>query len=119
MTYTYDDSLISDLHKDAYGFRPSQYFWQKWHDQAPAEKQLMWDSLLDDLHLAIAASDEMQRSAIEDFEKQIAGNLLLGAHNRKQAIDWIMQGLDVDGSDPGYVCYLLGLPFSMETEFTR
>jgi hypothetical protein len=31
MTYTFADELISDLHKDAHGMRPSAAFMDAWH----------------------------------------------------------------------------------------
>lgn len=45
--FTYCEADISDLHKDAIGFRPTQDFWNAWHDLTPEGKQKAWDTLVD------------------------------------------------------------------------
>lgn len=47
--YTYDEQIVSDLHKDAYGCRPSSFWWQCWQEASPEEKQAEWDDLLETL----------------------------------------------------------------------
>ena len=73
MSYTYEDNIISDLHKDAYGFRPSQRFFDDWAEYTPAEKQECWDLLID----AMKASQE-QEAAAEAQRAGVAG----GSHPR-------------------------------------
>jgi hypothetical protein len=46
MPYTYDDMSVSDLHKDAFGFRPSETFWQEWELSNPDARQQIWDDLI-------------------------------------------------------------------------
>jgi hypothetical protein len=46
MTYTFDENLISDLHKDAYGFRPDVSFWATFAAFNPDQKQALWDSMI-------------------------------------------------------------------------
>jgi hypothetical protein len=41
----YVDQCVSDLHKDAYGFRPSRRFLNKWEEMTPAQKQTEWEYL--------------------------------------------------------------------------
>ena len=43
--YDYDDQCVSDLHKEAYGFRPSRRYLNKWEEMTPAQKQTEWDYL--------------------------------------------------------------------------
>ena len=50
MNYTFDELSVSDLHKDAYGFRPSESFWQEWTLANDDEKQYLWDSMIDVLN---------------------------------------------------------------------
>ena len=45
-TYTFSDQLVSDLHKDAYGYRPSEAFWLDWSRGTDDDRQSMWDDLL-------------------------------------------------------------------------
>ena len=46
MNYTFNETEISDLHKDAYGFRPSHSFWLEWQASSMDEKQAIWDSMI-------------------------------------------------------------------------
>ena len=41
--FTYSNDIISDLHKDVYGYRPREAFWADWDNCTPAEKQKTWD----------------------------------------------------------------------------
>ena len=45
MTYTFDDSIVSDLHKDAYGFRPTAGFMRFWAALSPEQKQVEWEDM--------------------------------------------------------------------------
>ncbi len=47
--YSYSDELVSDLHKDAWGSRPSQIFWLNWEKADQDTKQTIWDNLIDDM----------------------------------------------------------------------
>jgi hypothetical protein len=47
-TYTFDENLVSDIHKDAYGFRPRDGFWSRWSNATIDQKQVIWDELLDE-----------------------------------------------------------------------
>ncbi len=52
MPYTYDDMSVSDLHKDAFGFRPSETFWQEWELSDRDARQRIWDDLINALRWA-------------------------------------------------------------------
>jgi len=41
MVISYDENVISDLHKDAYGFRPDGSFWGMWAAFNPTPKQAL------------------------------------------------------------------------------
>ncbi len=49
-TYTFDEQILSDLHKDAYGSSPSNGFWRQWSHSTMDEKQDIWDGILFDLN---------------------------------------------------------------------
>lgn len=106
MTYTYSDELFSDLHKDAYNFRPRDHIY---YASSPDEKQAIWDQ-------TIAALNESERERIAnekltvlEFEERIGVVMALGADDRAAAIRWIFEGEDF--SDPDYLCYMIGLPY--------
>ena len=53
MNYTIDTDLLSDLYKDAYGFRPDSEYFKAWNGYPDHFKQTIWDRLLVDLNRAV------------------------------------------------------------------
>lgn len=45
-----DPHIVSDLHKDAYGFRPVQDFWTEWYLLNDEGKRELWDSMVEALN---------------------------------------------------------------------
>lgn len=70
--YTFDPQTVSDLHKEAFGFRPSSAFYDEWRESTDDQKQATWDWLLE--AAARRAEDEAadEARALEDFEKELA-----------------------------------------------
>ena len=120
MTYTFDENVVSDLHKDARGSRPGEYFWAKWVNSNDETKQSIWDGLLVELDVAVVEEQTREQSAIASFEKHIA-SLESISNSREQSIRWIVEGLGLTESDKlygsDYICYKLGLPYSYATQF--
>ena len=114
-TYTYDDNLVSDLHKDAYGFRPTEGFWIRWENSSEAQKQEEWDYLCKTLDRELEYEARAKEVAVAEFEERVAGLLEVGAADRAQAIRWIAQGLGIKEDAPWPVAeeleYELGLPY--------
>lgn len=119
--YTFDGNIVSDLHKDAYGFRPREYFWAEWNNSSDADKQHIWDHLLQDLEFAIDQEAQEQIAAINAFELEVARCIDIGARSREDAIRWIVQAMDLDDVDLMYggsaICYRKGLPYKMAAIF--
>lgn len=122
-TYTYDERIVSDLHKDTYGFRPCSGWWTEWKASDEAGKQAIWDMLLESLDETIAYEKRLHDAAIEAFEARVDQLIGLGAVDRQMAIRWIVGGLELTENDAlygaDYVCYCLGLPYSMAGTFTK
>lgn len=118
MSYTYDEDTVSDLHKDAYGFRPSSGWWSNWKAASSEAKQVIWDDLLESLEMAIEAEKDRELRAGREFESRVRENINLGAGDQATAIRWILQaeGLEEE-KDPSYICYCLGLSYDMEGMF--
>lgn len=111
-TYTFDDNLVSDLHKDAYGVRPRQDFWVLWDNSTDDEKQAEWDHLLKALKRAIEEEQEQEKRAIERFEATVTQKIESGAGNRETAIRWIMDASSAARiSDWDFLCWEHGLPY--------
>lgn len=105
-------SYISDAHKDAYGFRPRGNNYDEWSMEAlEAEADRMSEAVT----RAIEEDRVRENQAIAEFERSIENLISVGAGNRATAIRWICDSID-HGGDLGYVCYELGLPYTMESE---
>ena len=119
--YTYDERIVSDLYKEVYGFRPSQWWWQEWKSGSEDAKQQLWDELCQSHEVEMEHQREQDARAIAEFEAQVAMAIQLGANGREQAIAWIVDALELSETDRMYggdrVCWELGLPFSMASTF--
>ena len=88
--YTYDESIFSDLHKDAFGFRPCEH---EFYEAEPVRKQEIWNALIR------AHNDEMERYRLleeegkREFEQAVYNAIASGAKSRFTAIRWLMDGL--------------------------
>lgn len=110
--YTYDADILSDLHKDAYGFRPrSEEFWAAWDSADNDGKQRIWDNLLDALNDAIIVEKDAQEEAIADLEHRIRFmmNTVAGC-DRADAIRYLHDAYQTHG-DVEYLEFNLGVPY--------
>lgn len=82
--YTFDEQIVSDLHKDARGFRPSEYFWEEWTQCGDDNRQAMWDSLLRELNHTMAAERAAEARAEILFHQRVQGAMLIG--DRKSVV---------------------------------
>ena len=121
MTYTFDTNIVSDLHKDARGFRPNQYWWQQWTMCSDRQKQIMWDSLCDELDAEIEHTKKEQAKAGFDLCERIEKMYELGAKTEAQAIQWIIEAEEFSDMDlqygADYFCYHFGLNYNAKNEF--
>lgn len=58
-----EESVLSDLHKDAYGHRPREGFWKSWRAMSRQEKEIEWNRIQRHTSIAnarlIAAAPEL------------------------------------------------------------
>jgi hypothetical protein len=109
--YTFDANIVSDLHKDAYGYRPREYFWAQWHGVGDQGKQEIWEELLADLSDAIQDEKRREADAIAATEKRIQDiqDMVAGA-TREDAIRYLDDVYDTRG-DINFLEYHLGVPY--------
>jgi hypothetical protein len=88
--FTYSDELYSDLHKDAYGFRPSEFSNSLWSELSPADKQIEWDYLIVKMDERYKEEKLEEDRAIDRFEYWINNTIESGAKDRSQALKWIL-----------------------------
>ena len=111
--YTFCKDTVSDLHKDAYGFRPSETFWSWWDSATDGEKQAEWDDLHDAFRRTQARERAAEEAAVNRFFQRIASLMHSGARDQHMAIRWLVESVDCQG-DLSFACYLLNLPYSYE-----
>ena len=100
-------AIYSDMHKDAYGFRP-RFDYNTWTlEKFNAEFKLMGRIIEDDNKV----KQENQAQAAHDFEMRVLSLLQTGAKDRAMAVRWIHEAEGSNG-DNEYLCFLLGLPYS-------
>ena len=88
---TYSTDLISDLHKDAYGYRPRGRFFADWDEATDAEKQEMWDIMTATLEANGKAEQEQELKDVAQMEADISAYIAFGARDRKDALRWMTQ----------------------------
>jgi hypothetical protein len=119
--YTFDENIVSDLHKDARGYRPREYFWKEWKDSNGFDRQAIWDGLTNELKLEMARERQAQLNAEIKMHQRIQGTMLVGAKDEVQAIKWIMEAEEFSDIDlqygASYFCFHFGLSYSAEKEF--
>lgn len=119
--YTFDENIISDLHKDARGYRPRNVWWTYWSNCSDAEKQREWDGLIRELNEAMDRKRQAEAMAMIAMHQRIQGTMLLGAKDEVQALQWIMEAEEFDDNDlrygSSYFCFHFNLPYSADKEF--
>jgi hypothetical protein len=118
MNYTFDESTVSDLHKDTYGFRPGVSFWAEWRSGTDDQKQVIWDLLIAAHDIEVREYNAARQRAVDDFEATITRTIAMGAGDRATAIRWFVDASDTDSQFPGeYLCWQLNIPYSYAKEF--
>jgi hypothetical protein len=110
MNYTFDEDTVSDLHKDAYGFRPRDNFWSAWAAFNGDQKQALWDSMLETAERNCELERELQQAVEHDFQCRISDFLHLGARDFAMALRWLHEAYETQGDDE-YLEFRLGLGF--------
>lgn len=118
--YTFDESIVSDLHKDARGYRPREYFWAEWNNSNDFDRQAIWDGLLKEVSAEIDRERQAQNAAFLEMHQRIQGTMLLGAKDEVQALKWIMEAEEFSDIDlqygASYFCFHFGLNYNVEKE---
>jgi hypothetical protein len=109
--YTFDENTVSDLHKDAHGYRPREDFWAEWRGVGDQGKQEIWDELIDALESANIEEDAAHQRAVAATEIRIQDILetVIGS-TREDAIRYLEEAYDV-GGDRLFLEYHLGVPY--------
>jgi len=113
--YTFDEQIVSDLHKDARGYRPTVYFWEEWNISNDFDRQAIWDGLLRELAAENARQQDAYARAEIDFHQRVQGTMLAGAQDELTAIRWILEAEGLTKTDlaygSDYVAWHFGMPY--------
>lgn len=111
-TYTYDENILSDLYKDAYGSRPGEGFWNYWNESTQDEKQEMWNGLCDMVQSEVERERQDQLKAEKYLEDTVIPNIQshLNGCTREDAIRHLHETYETDGSVE-YLEYHLGVRY--------
>ena len=94
--YTFDDNIVSDLHKDARGFRPSEYFWEEWTQSPDNVKQIIWDKLVVEMEESMAQQKADEARALVEFRKIVAAQMELCSCSWTKAVEYLADAEDTD-----------------------
>ena len=110
--YTFDADTLSDLHKDAYGFRPrSEEFWAEWDSADNDGKQRIWDDLLDAADRAAETEREIQQEAIAEFEGWVKQTMKIVVDSTREDCIRMMHDAHETRGDVEYLEHCLGVPY--------
>lgn len=121
MSYTFDENIVSDLHKDARGYRPRESFWAEWNDSSDFDRQAIWDSLCKELSAELDRERQAEARAALALTERLEQMYELGAKSEVQALQWIMEAEEFNSIDlqygSSYFCYHFGLSYSAVNDF--
>ena len=92
MEFTFDENILSDLHKDARGYRPYSIFMEYWDAMSNEEKQHQWNALVEEVEFSISEEKAREAEAVEAFKMLIQTYIVAGAADEKTALRWMSTG---------------------------
>ena len=113
MAYTFSNYIISDLHKDAYGFRPTQRFFDDWESYTDDEKQEVWDSLVATMEYNQKEEARIEAENLVELRQRVRMVMNLMSCNWKKALETLAKAEEIDLSyDFDYFLWNQGIGFA-------
>lgn len=109
--YTFDEKILSDLYKDAYGHRPGEYFWADWDACSDDAKQHLWDRLVDAVGDSIREDERRYKAAIVEFNRRVNHYKSTVVNSTREDAIRVMHDLYMTHGDVEYLEFNLGLPY--------
>jgi hypothetical protein len=112
------DTDLSDLYKDAHGFRPRGIYKEWWTKD---ELEVEYSYLSKVCHENDIAEIKAEKKALITFEKLIANTIEYGAPDRETAIRWLIdgEGLEWNEYDLKYFFWIHGLSYEIQNNWTN
>ena len=111
-------TYISDVHKDAYGFRPRG----DWTDWSVVELRAELDRLHEAAEEAYKQQQALEAENYKALHKHFADLVNMGAKNFKQALAWDIQAEECEYEgyiDYGFYCYKKGIAYNKQRVIER
>ena len=110
--YDFDADTLSDLHKDAYGFRPrSEEFWAAWDSADDDGKQRIWDQLVDAVGDSIREEQRYHNMAIAEFEGWVKQTMKIVVDSTREDCIRMLHDAHETRGDVEYLEHCLGVPY--------
>lgn len=106
--YTYSDDIISDLHKDARGFRPDEYFWEEWTQSPEDAKQRIWDKLVEEMEQSQKEEARIEAEKLVEFRETVRQTIRFCDVDWRGAVRFLAdaEGDEIDDSDQTFDYFL-------------
>lgn len=109
--YTFNADVLSDLHKDAYGFRPSGDFFREWDLLDNDGKQDLWEQLMDAVRDSILEEARYHNMAIAEFENWVEQTMKIVVDSTREDCIRMMHDAHQTHGDVEYLEHCLGVPY--------
>jgi hypothetical protein len=122
--------LLSDLHKDARGSRPTAGYMEWFEDLSEAEKEREWESLCRRVDESIVEERDYHAARLVDFTAHIQSLMAQFSIDQHTALRWDMEANDADvagaleahgdaSQEIEHYLYCQGIDFKDMLPFTR
>lgn len=111
-------TYISDVHKDAYGFRPRGSY----DNYSVVELKAELDRLCEIAEEEYKRQQELEAEAYKALHKHLADLVSIGAKDFKQALAWDIQAEECEHDgfiDFGFYCYKKGIAYNKQKVLER
>ena len=118
--YTFSNDIISDLHKDARGYRPLQAFFDMWNESSDDTKQEVWDMLVEEMELNQKEEARIEAENLVKFRKLIRSVMDTASCNWKVALRYLIDAENLDiNFELDYFLWDQGLGFADRNKISR
>ena len=112
----FDVQLYSDLHKDAYGYRPRVSL----AHLSAVQLDIEWNRTCKDLEMEMEHERVREADALNNWENLVAETIASGARDYATAVRWLHQAQGLEGDDLDYLLWGYGITsFDNTSEIRR
>ena len=120
MAYTFSNDIISDLHKDARGYRPRGPFMEMWNELSDADKQDVWDMLIQEMKDNQEEEARIEADNLVKFRKLIRSVMDTASCNWKVALRYLVDAENLDiNFELDYFLWDQGLGFNDRNKISK